>query len=328
MRAASYVKKLTRSKAAGLALITIAVMFFFYLMNKSFFALDNLKGIMNACSLSGTIAVGMACLMMSGSIDLAAGAEGCLGGVIVAILLRAGMPWPVALAITVVCGMGFGLVNAFWCNGLNFMPFIATIGMSSIFQALASIITKSNDIAISNRAFWQLGAGNVWIFPMPFVIMLILMVIYGVMISYTKFGRRMLLCGGNRQAARLAGISPKKITTIMYVNCGAVSAFAGAIMAARMHTGSTRAVIGSEMNAMTAAIIGGVSFLGGGASGMGTIMIALFLINGFNNGLQTIKVNSYWQIVSQGGLLVLALILDYYREHRRLKSLKRVTVKV
>ena len=315
-------KRFAKAKASSLALITVALMVFFFLMNHNYFAMDNLKGIMNACSLSGTIAVGMACLMMSGSIDLAAGAEGALGGVIVAILMRAGLPWPAALALTVVCGVGFGLINAFWCNVLNFMPFIATIGMASVYQALALIFSKSNDIAIANRSFWHLGTDSVWVFPMPFMLMIIIMVIYGLMISYTKFGRRMLLCGGNRQAARLAGISPKKITTIMYMNCGAISAFAGAVMAARMHTGAPRAVLGAEMDAMTAAIIGGVSFLGGGTSGMGTILIALALVNSFNNGLQTIKVNSYWQIVSQGGLLILALLIDYYREYRRLRSLK------
>ena len=82
-------------------------------------------------------------------------------------------------------------------------------------------------------------------------------------------------------------------------------------------------VLGSEMDAMTAAIIGGVSFLGGGTSGMGTIFIALLLVNSFNNGLQVVKVNSFWQFVTRGGLLILALIVDYFRESRRQKAMKQ-----
>jgi len=320
-------KRFVKAKAFSLALITIVLMFFFFLLNNSYFKLDNLKGIMNACSLSGTIAVGMACLMMSGSIDLATGAQGAMGGVIVALLIKNGLPWPAAVALTVVCGMIFGLINAFWANVLNIMPFIATIGMASVWQATALIITNGSDVAIGDKAFWLLGTSSLWIFPMPFVIMVVLMVIYGLMISFTKFGRRMLLCGGNRQAARLAGISIKKVTTLMFINCGAISAFAGALMSARMHTGGPRAVIGAEMQAMTAAIIGGVSFFGGGSSGMGTILIALVLVNSFNNGLMTIKINSYWQIVSQGGLLILALVVDYYREYRRKKALQPTAVK-
>lgn len=187
---------------------------------------------------------------------------------------------------------------------------------------MAVIITKSNDVPIGNEGFIKLGTGHIWIFPMPFIIMVVLMVIYGLMLNYTKFGRQLILCGGNRTAARLAGINHQKITTIMFANCGAISALAGAILAARMNVGASKAVIGAEMDAMTAAIMGGVSFLGGGSSGMGTIFVALLLVNSFNNGLQVIKVSSFWQFVTRGGLLILALIVDYFRETRRQKALK------
>ncbi len=319
----SFVKRLTKTKAFGLLLITIAVILVFFLINHNFLVSENIGGIMCACSLSGTIAIGMAALMMSGSIDLAAGAEGALGGVIAALLLRAGVPAVVALIITILVGICMGLINAFWVNVMKLMPFIATIAMSSVYKAMAVIITKSNDVAIANDTFIKLGTSKLWIFPMPFVIMVVLMIIFGLMLSYTKFGRRLILCGGNRTAARLAGINSTRITTIMFANCGAISSFAGAILAARMFMGSSRAVIGAEMDAMTAVIMGGVSFLGGGTCGMGTVFIALVLINSFNNGLQVVKVSPFWQFVTQGGLLIVALIVDYYREKRRVESLKQ-----
>lgn len=318
----SFIKRVTRNKAFSLAIIMFAVWILFFLINHNYFAGENFTGIMNSSSLSGTIAIGLACLMMSGSIDLSAGAEGALGGVIVAMLLRTGMNWVLALVITIMCGMVMGLINAFWVNVLKLMPFISTIAMSSIYSAMAVILTKSNDVAIGEGAFTMLGTGHIWIFPMPFVIMTGLMVLYGLLLNYTKFGRQLILCGGNRTAARLAGINHQKITTIMFVNCGAVSALAGAILAARMHVGASRAVLGAEMDAMTAAIMGGVSFLGGGTSGMGTIFVALLLVNSFNNGLQVIKVSSFWQFVTRGGLLILALIVDYFRESRRQKAMK------
>ncbi|MBQ8975020.1 MAG: ABC transporter permease, partial [Oscillospiraceae bacterium] len=293
----------------------------FSILNPNFLAVENINGIMNSCSLAGTIAIGVACLMMSGSIDLSAGAEGALGGVIAAMLLASGVSCGLTLVIVIAIGAVMGLINAFWANGLKMMPFISTIAMSSIFSAIAQILTKGNDIAVGNKAFTTLGTGHLWIFPMPFVIMVVLMVIYGLMLSYTKFGRQLILCGGNRTAARLAGLNYSKITTIMFANCGAISAFAGAILAARMHVGASRAVIGAEMDAITAAIIGGVSFLGGGKSGMGTIFVALVLTTSFSYGLQAVKVSSFWQIVTRGGLLLLALIVDYFRETRRQKAL-------
>lgn len=322
-----FFRNLAKSKGLVLGVVTIVFAIFFQIMNSKFLSVANLQGIMIAMSLSGTITVGMACLLMSGSIDLAAGAEGCIGGIFCGLLLQTGMPWPVAVLITIMIGMGLGLVNAFLCNVLGFMPFIATIGMQSIIRAAGSLITRSQNIPISNKAFWKVGTSTLWIFPMPFVIMVVLMILYGVLISKTPFGRRMLLCGGNRQAARLAGINPKKISTIMFVNNGAVACIAGAVLAARMHTSSPTSVIGAEMDGMTASIIGGVSFMGGGSSGMGVVFVGLLLLNVFQNGLTTIKLNSYWQVVASGGLLVIALIVDYYREKRRVAQLKAGTAK-
>ncbi len=322
MQKTSFIKKITSTKAFGLLIITIVVWLVFFILNSNFVAIENLNGIMNACSLSGTIAIGLACLMMSGSIDLAAGAEGAMGGVVCAMLLQAGLPWGWAILLTIVCGILMGLINAFWVNVLNLMPFISTIAMSSIFAALAQIISDSNAIAVANPGFLKLGSGHLWVFPMPFVIMVVLMVLYALMLNFTKFGRRLILCGGNRTAARLSGVNYKKITTIMFANSGAVAALAGAILAARMCMGNFNAVIGEEMKSMTAAIMGGVSFLGGGECGMGTIFVALILVNSFNNGLQVVHLSNFWQFVTQGGLLILALIVDYFREKQRIKSLK------
>jgi ribose transport system permease protein len=137
----------------------------------------------------------------------------------------------------------------------------------------------------------------------------------------------MLLCGGNRNAARLAGISYKRITTIMYINNGCIASLGGMVLAARMHSGSMQSVIGSEMDGMTAAIIGGVSFLGGGSSGMTVVFIGIMMLNCFKNGLYIIQLDPYWQVVSNGALLVLALIVDFFREKRRLASLKAPAAK-
>ena len=323
----SFIKRLTRTKVFSLACITVVIFIFFTAMNPNFLAIENLNGIMNACSLSGTVAIGMACLMMSGSMDLSAGSCAAFGGVIVALLLRAGVAWPLALLLTIVAGACMGLLNAFWVNVLGIMPFISTIAMGSVFSAMAQVVTKSQDIAIADKGFMMLGTGHLWVFPMPVVIMVVLMIIYGLMLSNTKFGRQLILCGGNRTAARLAGINHKKITTIMFINCGAIAALAGAILAARMYSGAPRAASGAEMSALTAVIIGGVSFLGGGSSGMGTILVALILVNSFNNGLQTIELSSFWQYVTQGGLLIVALIVDYISENRRQKALKAASEK-
>jgi len=257
-----------------------------------------------------------------GAVDLASGAEGCFAGIVIAFLLQTGMAWPIALLIVLCMGACYGLINAFLSNVMNFMPFIATIAMSSVWQGLAGGVTKNNNIMIINESFWALGEKQVYYIPLPFLYMVGLLVIYGLLISRTRFGRRMLLCGGNRNAARLAGISYKKITTIMFINNGVIAAFAGSVLAARMHNGSASAVIGSEMDGMTAAIIGGVSFMGGGSSGMGVVFLGILMLNCFTNGLYVINLSSYWMVVAKGALLILALIVDFVREKSRIRSLK------
>jgi ribose transport system permease protein len=320
------VKKLGRdfmkSKVATLVIVTVVEIIFFYLMNHNYVSWDNIRGIMYSMSLSGTITVGMACLMMSGAIDLASGAEGCISGIIIAILLQAGVHWLLALLIVIAIGGCFGLINAFFANVLNFMPFIATIAMSSVWQGISQAATLNQNIMITNQSFWKLGQINLWIFPLPFVFMVLLLVIYGILISSTRFGRRLMLCGGNRNAARLAGLNYKKLTTIMFINNGCIAAFAGSVLAARMHNGAPSAVVGSEMDGMTAAIIGGVSFLGGGSSGMLVVFIGILMLNCFTNGLYIITLPSYWSVVAKGALLIIALIVDFAREKQRIRSLK------
>jgi ribose/xylose/arabinose/galactoside ABC-type transport system permease subunit len=324
----SAIRGFVKSKGLNLLIITAAIVLFFWIMNPNYLSENNIKGIMNACSLSGTITVGMACLLMSGSIDLAAGAEGCFGGVLIALLLRTGMAWPPALLLTLLYGVLAGLFNSFLSNVLGFMPFIATIGMASVWKGFALLATDAQTIPISDKDFWKLGQTTIGVFPMPFIIMVALMIVYGLMLTYTRFGRRIMLCGGNPQAARLSGINTKKISTIMFMNNGAIAALAGSILASRMQSGSPNSVQGAEMDGMTAAIIGGVAFLGGGSSGMGVVFVGLIMLNCFNNGLQMINLPAYYQVIAQGALLIIALILDRYREKHRAAAMLKAQMKL
>jgi ribose transport system permease protein len=273
-------------------------------------------------SLSGMLGVGMACLLISGGVDLAVGAEACLGGIICSFLLQENIPWPLALFIAVIYGACAGAVNALLVNRFNFMGFIATIGMSSIYSGISLVVTNGQNIPISNKSFWNIGTIAILkIFPMPFLIMLVLIIIYGFVLMFTRFGRSCYMCGGNSLAARLSGLNPKKTTSILYINCGALGALAGSVFAARMHSASPTAVQTGAMDAITAAVLGGIPFLGGAGS-MGGFFLGLLLLTSFNNGLTVIDLQSYWQIVAQGSLLIIALCADFLNERSRIRALK------
>jgi ribose transport system permease protein len=149
--------------------------------------------------------------------------------------------------------------------------------------------------------------------------MLVLLIVYGVILSATGFGRRIYMTGGNANAARLAGINPKRITTILFINNGVIACLAGTILASRMAMGSPSGVTGSDLDGITAAVLGGIAFTGGAGNMVG-VFFGILLITSFQNGLVVANLDSYYQVTAKGVLLIAALILDYYREKARLKS--------
>ncbi|MBQ8974179.1 MAG: ABC transporter permease [Oscillospiraceae bacterium] len=314
-----------RSKTTIMIIATIVVAIVFTIINNSFLSLTNLKALMVTMSLTGTIAIGMTMLLISGEVDLAAGGEAAMGGIRLVFLIQAGVPWPLALLLTIIFGIVMGLVVAFLVNKLNLMGFIATIGMSSVYTGLTKVLTGNKTIPIDQQygSYYGLGSGVIFnVIPVPFLIMVVLMVIYGLILYKTNFGRGVYLTGGNRAAARLCGINRSKITTILYMNNGALCAFAGAALAARMHNASAMAAESGALDAITAAVLGGVSFAGG-VGNMGGCFVGICIMTVFSSGLTGSGLQAYWQIVVQGLLLVAALCVDFFNERSRRKALEK-----
>lgn len=318
LRAVGNIKELT------LIIVLVVVVIIFWMINPNYLSSGNIRAIFNSAFVMGILAVGAACLLIGGKIDLSAGNTGMLAGVLIAILLKTGMNWIPALIITLVFGAVTGLINAFFINGLAFAPFISTLAVSAVYGGIALVLTNSANISINKQAnstFLALGSSNIWIFPVPFFILIVLLAIYGFVLSSSGFGRRVYMTGGNANAARLAGINPKKITTILYINGGVISCIAGVLLAALMNMGSPLSVTGSDLDGITAAILGGVAFTGGKGNMFG-VFIGIILITSFQNGLVVAGLDAYYRVVAKGLLLIAALILDYYRENARLRSLK------
>ena len=322
MKRTTILKKIVGSKSFTLFVVFIIVLTFFRILSPNFLTYANLRNIMYSTSLAGIIAVGVGCVLISGSPDLSAGAVGCMGGLVCGFCLQANIPWVISVVITLIYGAIAGLINALLVNKIKIPPFIGTLAMTSVWQGLGNLMTNNVNIPITNVKFTNIGAANFFKLPLPFIIMLVLMLIYGVMLSSTEFGRKIYMIGGNRQAARLAGISPDWMNYILFMNCSTVSALSGAILAARMRTASPLAVQGTQFTAITALVLGGVAF-GGGSGSMVGAFIGLLLLHAFNNGLILIGLGSYWQIAAGGVLLVFALTVEFFSEKsRRAKLMK------
>lgn len=322
MRTKKGIKGVLDNNIIILILLTIAVIVLYRILNKNFLSSNNIMALLTSISVCGVLSVGLACLFIGGQIDLSSGGVGCLGGILLAFLLGTELPWPIALLLAIAAGMVSGLITSFLVNVLNISAFIATLAMTTVYQGLTQQISNSQTMPVKNQSYWSLGAtiGNTPV-PLAFIIMVALFVVYGLILAKTKFGRNLYICGGNANAARLAGINPKKMHTILFVNNGAIAALGGALLAARMRSAGFTSVLGTEFDAITAIVLGGVAFTGGKGTLAGAF-VGLMLMSVFKNGLIGLRLPSAWNIISQGLILIVALSLDFLRERSREKSLK------
>ena len=316
-------KRLLRANTTALIIITAALILLFYILNNNFLHPDNVRNILSSMSFVGVLTIGMAMLLIGGEVDLSCGAVACLSGVFAGTLMNAGIPWVYAVIVTIIFGAFCGLISAVLVNVLGFMHFIATLALMSVYQGFILVITENVITPITNESFGLIGSTSLWnLIPLPFIIMLVLMIAYGILLSNTNLGRSIYMCGGNRRAARLCGIKPKKVSVFLYINNGALAAAAGIIISARMRTASPVVGQNGAVDAITAAVLGGVSFLGG-SGGFAGCFVGILLLNSFNAGLNFIGFPAYWQIVARGFLLVLALSLDFVFARSRIHSLER-----
>lgn len=296
-----------------LGVILAVTMVAFQMLNSNYLTVGNITNIFIAASSAGIVAVGQTYLMISGHMDLSSGAVAAFAGVLVATLLKAGFnPW-VAIFIVLVSGVAIGALNGFLVTVLRFNHFIATLATQYIFRGLAYILCNGKSVYVNDPTFSTIGSrifNNT--LPISVLVMLAVMLVFGIILARTRFGRSMYMVGGNTNAARLAGISERKVKMILFSICGCMSALAGIIIAARMQSGQPASSDGLEFDAITGAVLGGVGLMGGTGDMVGCL-IGLLIMTGFNNGLQVLNVQSFWQKVARGLLLIVALGLDYAR---------------
>lgn len=304
----------------------IAVFALFTSLNKNFLTWTNMVNILVAASLIGMVAIGHTYLIIAGQNDLSPGSLAALSGVIVALLLGWGLPIWLSVILTLTVGAAVGLFNAWMVNKIKLEAFIATLVTQSIVRGFAYIACGGKPVAISNMTFIKLGNARILDIPIAVWLMVISFIIFGFILSKTKFGRSVYAIGGSSEAARLAGLNPQKIITPCFIMIGVLTSLGGIVFAARMNAGQPAANVNLEFDAITAVILGGVSFAGGVGS-MGGTVLGILLIQAFNTGLTMVNVPSFWQYVARGGLLLFALAFDYIRKERRNKELLAASMK-
>ena len=325
MKKTSTFNAFLKSKAFPLLIILIVMtVLTMFLSGGNFLSTGNLLTVLYGMVIQVAFLCGIGAILISGNIDLSVGGQAALSTMVFAWLCKnTGMPWGIVLLITICLAVCFGLVNTFLVNKLRFPSFIATIGMSSIYSGLCSVMNKGDNIQISRASFIAIGKTNLfgWL-PASFVFVIVLLIIFQFMLSYTRFGRSIFMVGGNQQAARLSGLNPDRIRMILFIMNSILACIGGLLWSAQAKLASPTAIIsaGADMRVISAAILGGVAFFGGSGN-LISAFVGVLLLNIFNNMLIVIGVPTYWTVFAQGLVLAVALAFDYFSTKRRQKAL-------
>lgn len=301
-------KKMERELTLLLALVVIGVVF--TVINPIYISVLNVSDIIEQSVIFGLMGIGMTFVIITGGIDLSVGSILALVAVTAAKLSSGGMNVIGVFIIAIILGIILGVINGFMVSYMNLQPFIATMGSMSIYRGIAYIITDGFPVSGVDSSFRSLFYGKIAVgLRSSVVVLLVFAIVAHILLKYTKFGNYVYAIGGNEEATKLSGVKVEKHRIIAYIICGVGSAFAAMILIAKLASGEPTAGNGYELNAIAAACIGGTSMAGGRGTIAGTVIGAI-LFSALKVGLITSGVDTFWQYVATGVVIIIAAYVE------------------
>ena len=302
----------TLGSLIGLAALSIII----GVIAPKLFSGTNLLNLLKSNSVNATISCAMLMAILLGEIDISVGSTVGLAGVVSASLITDfGMPVGVAVLVSLLVGVVIGIINGVSIAYFKVPAFIATLATQCIGRGLTQVISGGISIRVRNDAFSNIAMTNIGGVSVIIIYAVIFLLITWLLLNKTKFGYYIYAIGGNRQAAEYSGINVKLFNALPYVFSGIACAFCGILWTARL--GSAAAMLGNgfELDAISAVVIGGTS-MSGGVGTVGGTVLGILIIGVLQNGLNLMGVNSFWQYVCKGIIILLAVIIDVIRKSK------------
>lgn len=301
-------------------IIALLAMFVFLTLfpttRSTFLTPKNMFNILRQNASNLFLATGMTMVIILGGIDLSVGSVIALSGVVAAgCVVNFGLPEVVGFIAAIAVGALVGLFNGFIICKTDIPPFIVTLASMNITKGIALVLTGGAPIRCMTDAFKFPGAGYVGPVPTPVILMIVIFIIAAVLINKTQFGRHIYAVGGNVQAAKFSGISVEKVKFIVYAYTGVMAGIAGVVIASRLYSGQPTAGDGAEMDAIASVVVGGTS-MSGGSGRIGGTLIGVLIIGVLNNGLNLMGVDSNFQYIVKGLVILLAVYVDFLRNKK------------
>ncbi|GAA2813676.1 ABC transporter permease [Aminobacter aminovorans] len=315
----SWLSKVFGSQTFWVLIAVILACIFLSFATDSFATTKNLYNITRNVTFVAIIALGMTLVIITGGIDLSVGSVLCLCSMVLAVVMNAGYSIEVGIAAAIGTALIVGAFNGILIAYLDFPPFVVTLGMLSIARSLAMV-------ASNNTVVFQFGpdhdkllalGGGAWFFGIanPVLYMIVLAVLTGFVLRWTRFGRYVFAIGGNEHAATLTGVPVRKIKVTVYMISALSAGIAGIIQTGWLGAVTTNIGAGMELQVIAAAVIGGANLAGGVGTAFGAI-IGAALIEVIRNSLGLLGINAFWQGTFIGSAIVLAVLFDRIRNFR------------
>ncbi|MFA6156774.1 ABC transporter permease [Mesorhizobium sp.] len=312
--------RLFASQTFWVVIAVILACLFLSFATDAFATSKNLYNITRNITFVAIIALGMTFVIITGGIDLSVGSVLCLSSMVLAVTMHAGYSIEIGILASIGTALAIGAFNGVLIAYLGFPPFVVTLGMLSIARSLAMV-------ASNNTVVFQFGpdhdkllalGGGAWVFGIanPVLYTILLALITGFTLRWTKFGRHIFAIGGNEHAARLTGVPVRQIKVAVYMISALSAGIAGIIETGWLGAVTTNIGTGMELQVIAATVIGGANLAGGIGTAFGAIVGAA-LIEVIRNSLGLLGINAFWQGVFIGGAILLAVLFDRIRNFRR-----------
>jgi ribose transport system permease protein len=300
-----------------LVLLLAALCLLLTITTDSFMSERNISNLARQGSMIAILALGETFVIITAGIDLSVGAVVGFSTVIVAWLLTHGFAIWSSVLITLLIGFGIGAFHAFGVISMGLPPFIITLATLTSLRGIALLITNGATISITNNAFTGFSLGDVFgLVPNLFAMVIAVAIPAWVFLDHTRWGRYLFAVGSNPEAARLSGVSVVRTIYVAYTLSAVCAAFVGVLLASRIGIGNGTQAEGWELQAIASSVIGGTSLFGAVGSWHGPLLGA-FILATINNGANLLNVNSFWQRIITGGLIILIVYFDQIRRRRR-----------
>jgi ribose transport system permease protein len=295
----------------------LALMWFaLSLATNTFWTATNIENLLRQGSMIAILAIGETFVIITAGIDLSVGAIAGFASLIVALLLGGDYPIWASVLITLLIGVGIGAFHAFGIVQMGLPPFIMTLATMQALRGIGLLITNGATISITNDAFTNFSQGSVFGAPNLFLMVLLIAIPAYVFLHHSKWGRYIYSIGSNTEAARLSGVNVKAMIYVAYILSAFCAAFVGVLLGTRIGIGNPTQGEGWELQAIASSVIGGTSLFGAIGSIYGPLL-GSFILTTINNGANLLNLNSFWQRIITGLLIIVIVYFDSLRRKKR-----------